>query len=89
MAKKAGGERHTGVLIRGASGDLWFLRDDHKKPVKIKPTLTKKLKPLLKQHQGQHLTFELPHEVLEELEEVFGPLWWCLALFTAGRQLPR
>ncbi|HET7466924.1 MAG TPA: hypothetical protein VFL29_09660 [Candidatus Dormibacteraeota bacterium] len=89
MAKKAGGERHTGVLIRGASGDLWFLRDDHDKPVKLKPELARKLTPLLKQHQRQHLAFELPPEVLEALEDVFGPLWWCLALFTAGRQLPR
>ena len=87
MAKKGGGKRHTGVLIRGASGDLWFMRDDHKRPVKIKPKLAKTLQSKLKK-QKQHVTFPLPQDVLDALEDAFGPLWWCLVHFSA-RQLPR
>ena len=70
--------QHVGVLIRGANGELWVLRDDAA-PKKVDPQVARKLEELLpKGEQEAVFTFPVPQEVLGILEAAdFGPLFWC------------
>ena len=73
---------HNGILYRGASGDLWFLRDDWDHPRRFNDermhaafSAHAEAKPL-----EDFMGNELPKEILELLDELgFGPVigaWW-------------
>jgi hypothetical protein len=91
MAAKGAEPKHHGALIRGATGDLWFLRDDSELPVRVEDMITnrdvwKRLNDLLpKGPEEQLLTVGLPQEVNDILEDIFGPLFWCIGFLTAQR----
>lgn len=79
MAPK--GKQHTGSLIVGApTGDYYFLRDNDsprkiRKGSKLEKGLRRyfKTKPLEKATVND-LRNDLPEDILELLEEAFGPL---------------
>jgi hypothetical protein len=70
-----------GILYRGASGDLWFLRDDWDHPRRFKDdqvhtafSAHAEAKPL-----EDFMGTDLPENIMKILNELFGPLtgaWW-------------
>lgn len=79
MAKK--GTPQRGILYRGATGDLWFLRDDWDHPQRFNDARVQKAfsahaeaKPL-----QDFMGHDVPQDILDILNELFGPLigaWW-------------
>jgi len=78
---------HVGALIRGATGELWFLRDDFEAPKPVEnPEVAHRLNTLLPKEQEEQLfTFPMPQQVLDALEADFGPLLWCIVFLSARR----
>jgi hypothetical protein len=71
-----------GILYRGASGDLWFLRDDWGHPRRFNDD---RVKAAFSAHAEKKpvedfMGTDLPEDILELLKELgFGPLigaWW-------------
>ncbi len=79
MAKR--GTKHRGILYRGATGDLWFLRDDWDHPRRFNDD---RLKALFSTHAEKtpledFLGHDLPDDIIALLDKLFGPLigaWW-------------
>lgn len=76
--------KHDGVLFRGPTGDLWFLRYEDDQPRKIdNPDLKSKVEAYMQQ-TNQEVASELPADIIADLEELlkafFGPLIgaWCV-----------
>jgi hypothetical protein len=66
MAQHRGEEDHDGLLIQGADGSLWFMRDDAKKPVQLEEELANSIRHAFgAEHHGE-LT-GLPPKVQELL----------------------
>lgn len=78
---------HTGVLIRGATGELWFLRDDYDAPRKVdNPRVVESVRNFAGKEGEQVFTFSLPQSVLDALNEAdFGPLFWGVIMLSAPR----
>jgi len=81
--------KHNGFLIRGSTGQLWFLRDDFEAPQPVEASaiheIVNNFAPIDQQDQ-MGLFFDLPKQVIEELESAnFGPLFWCHTIVTAAR----
>jgi hypothetical protein len=78
MAKK--GTPHSGILYRGATGDVWFMRDDHAHPTKINhPGLEKLFSAHHTKPVPEEFGYDLPKDILDILNDLFGPLigaWW-------------
>jgi len=78
MAKK--GTPHSGVLYRSPTGDLYFMRDNFRKPRKLGPELRERVEMAAKKVGSRDfVSFHLPKKILDELEALFGPLigaWW-------------
>lgn len=79
------GKKHGGILIRGATGDLWFLRDDRVRPLKARhPELKKKFDAFARRHPSKgDVGKDLPEDILDILDDLFGPLigaWWIWGL---------
>ena len=70
------GTPHSGVLIRGATGHLWFLRDDFDQPQRIEHAELGELVKGYAEEEGREdfVGNELPEDVLEILNDLFGPL---------------
>jgi hypothetical protein len=71
MAKK--GTPHSGVLYRSPTGDMYFMRDNFKKPRKLDPALSERVQ-MAGRKSKEYASFHLPKSILDELEELFGPL---------------
>ena len=79
MAKE--GTPHNGILYRGATGELWFLRDDHDHPTRVDDL---RLKELFSAHvkeaaSGDVVGRDLPEDIIDILNDLFGPVigaWW-------------
>ena len=71
---------HDGIVYKGASGDLWFLRDDWDKPRKIQHAQLKTLISSHMQQSGQPFADRFPQDILDILNGLFGPLIgaWCV-----------
>lgn len=74
------GTPHSGILYRGATGDLWFMRDDHDHPTRIDDP---RLEPLFSAHAkragGDVMGSDVPEDILDLLNDLFGPVigaWW-------------
>jgi hypothetical protein len=52
MTEKTG---HTGLLMRGSDGSLWFMSYDAKKPVKLKPEVTESINRSLKREPRREI----------------------------------
>jgi hypothetical protein len=95
MNAKEDEPRRYGTLIRGATGELWFLLDNSEEAIPVKDKIRsaadlERLNELLPP-QGPEVplyTVGLPKDVNEMLEEAFGPLFWCIGLLTARRLNP-
>jgi hypothetical protein len=78
MAKK--GTPHSGILYRSPTGDLYFMRDNQRKPRKLDPELRERVQmAAMKVGSKQFVTYHLPKSILDDLEHLFGPLigaWW-------------
>jgi len=78
------------MVMRSATGDFYVLRADHQKPVKIRKgsQLEKALTKYARGHPSRQPANDLPEDILELLEQLFGPLsgaWWWFE----GPRLPR
>jgi hypothetical protein len=74
--KQHGGETgHLGFLLRGASGDLWFMRDDSKQPDKVDKELADRINDLMgKQYEDKVLSYPLSPAVIGLLNTAYGPI---------------
>jgi hypothetical protein len=75
------GTPHNGILYRGATGDLWFLRDDWKHPQKVDHSLLMERFSAHAKKAGPEdfLGSDIPQDILDILNDLFGPLigaWW-------------
>jgi hypothetical protein len=76
MEQKGGKHTHGGILIRGATGALWFMRDDDTAPHELKdPELVRRITGFIgKEPEEQQLGFPLSDEAIEALSAAYGPL---------------
>ncbi len=66
---------HAGVLISGAEGQVWWLRDDDSAPRRIEDEdLNERVKEFAEGLGDQFMTMPLPEELFRELDAAFGPL---------------
>lgn len=82
------GEEHGGLLIRGADGSLWFMRDDATEPVRLEDDVAKDLDRFLE--EGTQAQFSgLSPEAIEILRKRFAnlPMWG--AIIWRATRLPR
>lgn len=84
------GKPARGMVMRGADGDFYVLRANHKAPRKIRKgsALDKALRAHARTHPSAEPANDLPEDILELLEAMFGPLsgaWWWFE----GPRLPR
>ena len=86
MAQQYGGEKHTGVLIRGANGQLYFFRDDDKEPQPVRPDFEHTLRSKLPD-PADLVTFPVPDEVQEALSREYDTPFWCI-VFVSAHRLP-
>ncbi len=75
------GTPHGGILYRGATGELWFMRDDHQQPTRIKNSALEMLVEgyAKKASPDEFIGSDLPQDILDILNDLFGPLvgaWW-------------
>jgi hypothetical protein len=70
MAKK--GTPHSGVLYRSPTGDIYFMRDNFRKARKLDRELGQRV--MAAKRSRDSASFHLPKKILEELEDLFGPL---------------
>ncbi len=83
MAPRA--KQRGGILIRGATGELYAMRHGDPRPRKIRQD--SKLAKAFETHARKNpptggARSDLPEDVLELLEDLFGPLsgaWWWFA----------
>jgi hypothetical protein len=88
MAQHRGEQGRGGLLIRGAGGGLWFIRDDATKPVKVRPAVAKKINSFLERHPQRQISGLSP-DIQKLLSEQFElPDWWGIIVWWATR-LPR
>jgi hypothetical protein len=90
MDVKRGEPRHYGTLMRGATGELWFFRDDYEAPKRVDEEIRDEevrnnLNSLLERLEEQPIRVGLPEDINDILEDIFGPLWWCIGFLTAQR----
>lgn len=84
MAEKSSETEHGGILIRGADGSLWFMRDDADAPVRVSSELSEKINSLLEPETAQLLSFPLNEEAVEALASEFGELSSWGAIITGA-----
>ena len=85
MASSRGSDQYGGILIRGATGQLWFMRSDGKKPVPIDDEKLKgQLSRLAEIQPDGMFTFPLPATIKQGLEKSLGGvvpwgviIWWA------------
>jgi len=66
---------HAGVLISGAEGQVWWLRDDDSAPRRIEDEdLAERVKEFAEGLGDQFMTMPLPEELFRELDKAYGPL---------------
>ena len=80
----SGGEKHGGVLIRGATGDLYFLRDDRETPEPVirenapdaeaRRELKRRFEAYAQNHE-KWVSHDIDEDILDLLDDIFGPLW--------------
>ena len=85
MAQQRGEQGQGGLLIRGADGSLWLMRDDAAAPVKLEEDLAEKISGLLEQQPGREFSGLSP-EAQEILSEEFDiPISWGIIVWLSPR----
>jgi hypothetical protein len=70
-----GGEGHLGFLLQGATGDLWFMRDDSRGPERVDKETAERIKGLMgKEYQEKLLSYPLDPAVISLLSAKYGPI---------------
>jgi len=87
MAQDKGAEEHDGLLIQGADGSLWFMRDDANAPVRVPEEVVRRIKEL-QEEDGPQFSGLSPR-ALAILREEFPGLGWWGALFWRTTRLRR
>jgi hypothetical protein len=85
MASRSGSEQYGAILIRGATGQLWYMRSDGEKPDPIDDEeLEGQLSALAQTQPEGMFTFPLPADVKQRLEKSLGGvvpwgviIWWA------------
>jgi hypothetical protein len=89
MAQSRGEQGQGGLLIRGADGSLWFMRNDAAAPVKLEPELAKEVTRLLEKQPPQELSGLNP-AAQKLLGEEFGiPDFWGIIVWWPWGRLRR
>ena len=66
---------HAGVLISGAGGGVWWLRDDDSAPIEIEDReLAERVQAFAAGLGGQFMTTPLPEALFKQLDAAYGPL---------------
>jgi hypothetical protein len=73
MSESGGGVEHKGLLIRGADGGLWFMRDDSNAPEKVDEAMTNRINNVLQNISQKEGANVLPQAAIDILRERFGP----------------
>jgi len=75
MNQPAGTTGHQGVLVRGADGSLWFMRDDWNAPKRLDQATTDKINQLTANlYQQKQFTYPLPQVVIDVLDGKYPPI---------------
>jgi hypothetical protein len=73
--KQQGGKGHLGILLRGATGQLWFMRDDSKGPEKVDKETAARINDLMgKEYEELLISYPLSNAVIGLLNEKYGPI---------------
>jgi hypothetical protein len=75
MKQKGGDAGHLGILLQGANGSLWFMRDDSNGPTRVPEETADRIKGLLgKEYQDKLLSYPLSSAVIGLLNVAYGPI---------------
>jgi hypothetical protein len=75
MKQKGGGAGHLGILLQGANGSLWFMRDDSNGPERVPKKTAERIKGLLgKGYADKLLSYPLSSAVIAALNVAYGPI---------------
>jgi hypothetical protein len=75
MKQKGGGAGHLGILLQGANGSLWFMRDDSNGPARVEKETAARIKGLLgKEYEDKLLSYPLSSAVIGLLNAAYGPI---------------
>jgi hypothetical protein len=67
--------KHLGILLRGANGSLWFMRDDSNRPEKVDKETADKINGLMgPEYQEKLISFPLSKAVIALLNAKYGPI---------------
>jgi hypothetical protein len=85
--QQGGSEQYGGILIRGATGQLWFMRADGERPELIEDDeLERQLTRFAERQPEGMLTFPLPDEIRDRLaKNVAGVIPWGVIIWWAHR----
>ena len=90
MAEKGGSEQRGGILIRGASGHLFFMRDGDDEPRRLSSEVEARITgALAREPSGELLSFPANERVIEALEGEVGELPFWGVIIWWGRRLSR
>jgi len=90
MAQRGGSEQRGGILIRGASGHLFFMRDGDDEPRRLSAEIAAKITGALgREPSGELLSFPANERVIEALEGEVGELPFWGVIIWGGRRLSR
>jgi len=90
MAQKGGTEPRGGILMRGASGHLFFLRDGDDEPTRLSEDIAESISGALEREPpGELLSFPASVQVREALEREVGELPFWGVIIWWGRRLRR
>jgi hypothetical protein len=90
MAEKGSSEQRGGILMRGASGHLFFMRDGDDEPRRLSDAVAAELTGALEREPpGELLSFPASERVREALEREVGELPFWGVIIWWGRRLRR
>ena len=90
MAQKGGVEPRGGILMRGAKGRLFFMRDGDEAPKELSAELENRVRSALKgEPPGELLSFPASEQVRQALETEVGALPFWGVIIWWGRTLSR
>jgi hypothetical protein len=75
MKQQGGDSGHLGILLRGADGSLWFMRDDSNGPEKVDEDTAEQINRLMgRKYEEKLVSYPLSDAVIGILNAAYGPI---------------